>query len=141
MKTLDYLKELTGIDLTKERSNDYIFCELKEMLDLYRPIKDEEAYEFISSLSFIKRTIDKSNDDDFLFDHWDIYYAEKNEYKIIICCIFLKTGSSCSYFRWSNDSFEWVEGEVKRILKHHNLDMTKEYYESSKEQGNSNIER
>lgn len=141
MKTLDFLKELTGCDFTKENANNnYILRQIRQMLELRRQIEDEEAFEFLSSLSFIKRTVDKSADDNFLFNKMDIYYAEKDEYKIVIYCLYMKSGP-CSTAFYCSGNLGYAEGEVKRILKHHNLDMTKEYYESSKEQGNSNIER
>lgn len=131
MRTLDFLKELTGFDFTKENANhDYILRQIRQMLELRRQIEDEEAFEFLSSLSFMKRTIDKSNDDNFLFNKMDIYYAEKDEYKIVIRCFAMKSGSFSTAF-YCSGNLGFAEGEVKRILKYHNLDLVQEYNKST----------
>ena len=130
MKTLDFLKGLTGYDFTKENTNNYILRQIRQMLELRRQIEDEEAFEFLSSLSFMKRTIDKSNDDNFHFNQMDIYYAEKDEYKIIIRCFAMKNGLCSTAFNCSGN-LGFAEGTVKHILKYHNLDLVQEYNKST----------
>lgn len=133
MKTLEFLKELTGYDFAKENTNNYILRQIRNMLGLRRQIEDDEAFEFLSSFSFIKKTIDKSKDPDYLFDHMDCFYAEKDEYKIIIRCDVSKNGIKSGSLKWSNFCIGRVEGETAFLLKYYNLDIVKEYHKAESE--------
>lgn len=134
MKTLDFLNELTGRDFTNENTNNKILREIRDMLGLRRQIEDDEAFDFLSSLSFKKMTIDKSNDSDFLVNYITIYYAEKDDYKLIIACSLLKNGSTNVSIKWSNKYTGKAEGEIDFYLKHHNLDIIKIYRDSNTDQ-------
>lgn len=134
MKTLDFLNELTGRDFTKENTNNKILREIRDMLGLRRQIEDDEAFDFLSSLSFKKMTVDRSNNSDFLVNYITIFYAEKDDYKLIIACSLLKNGSSNVSIKWSNKYTGKAEGEIDFYLKHHNLDIIKIYRDSNNQE-------
>lgn len=125
MKTIEFLKELTGQDFQNDIKS--ILWSIREMFDIRHQYDDEEVYNYLSTLKFIKRVVDKHDANDFFFNIKEHYYAEKDGNQILIEIIHFKTGSISAYFGCTSILNTRVEGQLKHIAKHLGLDLVKEY--------------
>lgn len=125
MKTIEFLKELTGYDFQNDIKS--ILRSIREMFDLRHQYDDEEAYNYLSSLTFIKRVVDKHDANDFFFNTKVHYYAEKEGNQILIEVTHFKTGSISASFKCTSILNTRVEGQLEHIAKHLGLDLVKEY--------------
>lgn len=125
MKTIEFLKELTGYDFQKDIKS--ILRSIREMFDIRRQYDDEEVYNYLSTLKFIKRVVDKHGANDFFFNTKVHYYAEKEGNQILIEVTHFKTGSISASFKCTSILNTRVEGQLEHIAKHLGLDLVKEY--------------
>lgn len=134
MKTIEFLKELTGYDFQNDIKS--ILRSIREMFDIRRQYDDEEVYNYLSTLKFIKRVVDKHDANDFFFNTKEHYYAKKDGNQILIEVTHFKTGSISASFKCTSILNTRVEGQLKHIAKHLGLDLVKEYNAQLTEESN-----